>query len=172
MDLDDLLGDLRLPFEESPAERKLREAATVESPSWARDNFGRKKPYAPFAKRGLLIGFDGEGEYFLPGSHATLLRYVLARAGLPDAPVEEKRTAQGFELSAPGGSGSGPGTSDYAEAPLVAHVADRALAHARAPLRLLQVDSDDQGSLFVLVPAAARDRIAAALGDFLVEFRG
>ncbi len=171
--LEELLGDARSPQQEPDALEQLREDAVVESPSTLAGWFAGPGalPYAPFTRRGLLVGFDGEGDYHRPGAHAKLAAYLLARAGLAGATTANRRATPGLWVSVtlPGGKTFERGDphahdSDYAFAAPVVAVCNDALSKARAPFRLCQLQSDDQGVLIALLPASRAKSIERALG--------
>jgi len=167
--VDKLLGETHLSFDETPAVAELRSDAAVESPTRIRKSFGDDGPYRPFAQRGLLIAFDGEGDYHVAGAHAKLVRYVLTRSGLRNPPVEELRSPAGFELVACGIRAKSDSTSDYVDVTVVVQVANGALAKTRAPFRLLQLQSEDQGVILALAPLTVSDELREALGDFVAD---
>lgn len=167
--VDELLGEAHLAFDETPAVAELRSDACVESPTRICKSFGEDGPYRPFAQRGLLVAFDGENDYHVAGAHAKLMRYLLTRSGLRNPPVEELRSPAGFELVACGLSGRSDSTSDYVDVRVVMQVANGALAKTRAPFRLLMLQSEDQGVILALAPAAVSDELREPLGELVAD---
>jgi len=162
-------------YREDATTKRLREDARVESPDtiagWAFD----EKPYAPFAKRGLLIGFDAEGGYHRQGAHAKLAKYLLGRVGV-DATAEDafvEGTGLFIRLGATGKIvlvlDPKAHDSDYCHANVVLIAVDDLLRGLKAKSRLLWLRSDDQGVLIAVVPARDEKAFRTALEDCIED---